>query len=210
MYSRKFMNTLVFGTMILTGLTVRQEEPPELWGVQKLVRYHQEHYDSMQVQDVYKLLYQASFGIGHFLTDTLGTTKRLEAELGTLGAPRPGELLVERISGDGETIRVNLRPLKALHLDDNTLVRCMFLSVADPDTLSFIRQWNEFFAMVRYGVLDFPLAEAEAWNDRVVAGDIRPVHHSDRYLRAYAPAYRVVRRSVFATLYGNIPPSAGG
>jgi hypothetical protein len=208
MHFRKSMISLVLGAMVLTDPSASQETP-ELWGVQKLVAYHHELYDSMQVQDVYKLLYQANFGIGHLLADTLATTTRLEAELAALGAPGPYELLMERISEDGEIIRVNLRPFRAMDLDHTTLVRCMFRSVVDPDSLSFVRQWNDFFAMVRYGVLDFPLPDAEAWNARIGRGDFSPVSHSEVYRRAYKPAYRVVRRSVFTSMFGSIPPFAG-
>ena len=209
MNCRRFRSTCVFATLALTGISAVAEEPPDLWGVQKLVAYHQAHHDSMRVQDVYKLLFQANFGAGHLLTDTVVTRERLQEELSTLGMPNPGEPLVERISTDGEMIRVNLRPFKAMNRDEDTLVRCMVRSVRDPDTLSFVRQWNEFFAMVRYGVLEFPRAEAEVWNGRVVQEDFSPVHHSEEYLRVNNPAYRVVRQSVLVALYGNILTQTG-
>ncbi len=200
---------LMFGTVLLTTLSLGQEDTLEPWGVQKLIGFHQEMYEFMQVQDVYKLLYQANFGVGHILSDSLSTLRRLEAETEMLGVPHPDELLMERISGDGEIIRVNLRPFKATNLTPATLVECMFRSTIDADTLSFVRQWNEFFAMVRYGVLAFPVADAEAWNTRVARGDFSPVSHSDAYRRAYTPAYRVVRRSVFTAMFATTVSSDG-
>jgi hypothetical protein len=117
-----------------------------------------------------------------------------------------GEPLFERISLDGELVRVNLRPFKALNLDPSLLVQVLFQSAREtiPDTILFYRLWNEFSALVRFGLLDFSSEDFMVWNTEVEDGTIIPVHHSREYSISNRPAYRVVRRSVFEEVFGKI------
>jgi len=157
----------------------------------------------IQVQDVYKLLYQANFGIEHLLTDTAGVREYLFDELATMDTTNHGEQLIERISTTDEIVRINLRPFKQLQLDPEKLVRVMFLSASEtkPDTEGLYHDWNEFASLVRYGFLNFPGADVEEWDARVAAGKLQPAHHSQKYGELYKPAYRVVRRSVFESTF---------
>jgi hypothetical protein len=78
----------------------------------------------------------------------------------------------------------------------------MFRSAREtpPDTVLFYRQWNEFVALVEYGLLVLPREDVAMWNVRVVGGEIGAFHHSEEYKKANRPAYRVVRRSVFESM----------
>jgi len=175
-----------------------QVESPEQWSVLRLVEYQQSFRDSIEVQDVYKLLYQSSFGPEHILADTSAAFSSLQGELSSLDTTTHRDKLIERISTSGEMVRVNLRPYKRLSLRPELLARAMIQSARDthPDTLMFYRDWNEFTALVRYGLLKFPVADVKLWDARVQRGEITPVHHSPAYSRANAPAYRVVRFDV--------------
>ncbi|MFN0157004.1 MAG: hypothetical protein ACKVRP_02905 [Bacteroidota bacterium] len=171
--------------------------PP--WSTKQVIDFHLSIKESVMVQDVYKLLYQANFGVEHLLTDTAGVRSYLLNELESMDTINRKEELVERISIRNDIVRINLRSFKALNLDPEMLVQAMFLSAAEtkPDTAMFYRQWNEFHDLARYGFLRFPLDEVETWHKRVEAGDLRAVHHSESYERTNAPAYRVVHRRVW-------------
>lgn len=173
------------------------------WSVKQLVEYHQQLRPDLQVQDVYKMLYQANFGVGHILTDSTGVRAYLMEELASMDTTDRSEPLLERISTSGEIVRVNLRPFKAMNLNPQALLQLMERSAAEtrPDTLAFNREWNEFCALVRYGFLKFSLNEVEEWDARVSARVLQPVHHSQQYTRAYKPAYRVVRSSLFESTF---------
>ncbi len=186
-----------------------QERAIEPWSVMHLVTFHQSLKDSLQVQDVYKLLYQANFGPEHLVTDSSAAVRYLLEELSSMDtAGRRGEELIERISSTGEMVRINLRPWSRLSLSPDLLVHCMMESLRRtvPDTLMFYRQWNEFSGLVRYGLLDFPLEDLRVWDERVQRGDITAVHHSTAYGRANAPAYRVARDEVARTSLPAVRP----
>jgi hypothetical protein len=176
-----------------------QEGNVEPWSVKKLVGYHQSLKDSLEVQDVYKLLYQANFGPEHLMADSSTVLEYLREELSSMDTiARQGEDLIERISTRGDMVRINLRPYRHLGLSPGLLVHIMMESAREtvPDSLMFYRQWNEFFALVRYGVLNFSPDDLEKWDAQVQRGEITAVHHSPAYRRANAPAYRVARFNV--------------
>lgn len=183
------------------------DSPPgqmsESWGMKQLLEHHLNARPEMQARDVYKLFFQAAFGVEHLLTDTAGVQAYLLEELRGLDAPVPGDQLLERISMDGEMVRVNLRPFKALNLPPGLLVQAMFRSATEtrPDTLLFYRLWNEYSSLLRYGVIGTAPDDVQDWDRRVRAGELFPAHHSGPYGKAYRPAYRVVRRAVVESIF---------
>jgi hypothetical protein len=168
------------------------------WSVLTLLRYQSGLRKEMAARDVYKLLYQAAFGVEHLLTDTAGVRAYLDEELSRVENDPGSEPLLERISPDGRMLRVDLRHYKALHLSPDSLVRVMFASAAETiaDTALFYTWWNEFASLVRYRLIS-PEPEGMAeWIRRVEQHELGPVHHSEAYVKNHRPAYRVVRRDV--------------
>ena len=192
-------------------------EPPR-WSTKTLVEFHQQHHPHLKAQDIHKLFYQSAFGVEHILADSAGATAYLLNELSSIDTTVSGEPLLEQISLDGELARVNLRQFKALNLDPILLVKVMFQSAREtiPDTILFYRLWNEFSALVRFGLLKFSSDDLTVWlahldgssrpgGEVKVEGDtIGPVRHSPEYSLANLPAYRVVRRSIFEEAFGKI------
>jgi hypothetical protein len=180
-------------------------EPPR-WSTKTLVEFHQQHHPQLKAQDVYKLFYQSAFGVEHILADSADVTAYLVNELSSIDTAIPGEPLLEQISLEGGLVRVNLRPFKALNLDPLLLVKVMFLSAREtiPDTILFYRLWNEFSALVRFGILKSPFDDIKEWDANIAEGGIKPVHHSLEYSSVNKPAYRVVRRKAFETALGKI------
>jgi hypothetical protein len=198
---------LLFASTIPIRLVLSQtDSEPSRWSTKKLVEFHQQHHPNLNAQDVYKLLYQSAFGVEHILADSDRVASYLANEMSSIDTVIPGEPLFERISLDGELVRVNLRPFKVLNLDPSPLVQVMFQSAREtiPDTMLFYRLWNEFSALVRFGMLEFSFNDVRVWNIEVEGGTINPVHHSREYSLANWPAYRVVRRSVFEAVFGKI------
>jgi hypothetical protein len=195
----KYFVLALLGTLATTQVCAQTPEASDHWSVLQLVEYHQHLRPQLQVQDVYKLLYQANFGVAHILTDTAEVRKYLLDELASMDTTIFGEQLIERISPTDEIVRVNLRPFKRLQLDPEELVAAMFLSASEtkPDTEEFYHDWNEFSGLVRYDLLEFPMKDLEEWNTRVSSGNLESAHHSPQYMDNYKPAYRVVRRPVF-------------
>ena len=196
---------LILSGFLLPHVAFPQVTCGERCGVKRLVEFHQQHKKSLQVQDVYKMLYQASFGVEHLLVDTLSVRSYLLNELASMDTINRGETLLEQISTTGEIVRVNLRPFKALKLDPESLVQIMFRSAraTTPDTALFQRNWEDFKSLIRYGLLNFPIEGLGEWESQLPSGVIAPVHHSTPYVEANAPAYRVVRCDIFESVFGN-------
>jgi len=157
-----------------------------------IVRSHKERYPEMDVHDVYKLAHQAAMGPGHAVDDPARARGYLERELGGMedGPPEP---LLDPISGDGELVRVHLRPYQASRRDIDTLLD------------AFVRTANEYHGSVEVLEKYWEAArQSELWPlpamDEFFAGmkmmDFPAVHHSERYRELYRPAYRVVLRKL--------------
>jgi hypothetical protein len=200
--TRYFLLT-VLCSLATVRVCAQTPEASDHWSVLQLVEYHQHRRPQLQIQDVYKMLYQANFGVAHLLTDTSEVRKYLLDEFASMDTTIRGEQLIERISPTDEIVSVNLRPFKQLQLDPEKLVAAMFLSASEtkPDTEEFYHDWNEFSGLVRYGLLEFPIKDLEEWNARVSSGNLESAHHSPQYMDNYKPAYRVVRRPVFESTF---------
>jgi hypothetical protein len=157
-----------------------------------ILRAHQKRYPEMEIQDLYKLAYQAALGPEHAAGDPTGARDYLQRELENLGEG-PDEPLLDPISSDGDLVRVHLRP----YLE----------SGGDPDALldAFVRTANEFHGSVR--VLEtywddarqtglWPLPPMNEFFTKLKMGGYSPVRHSEKFRRLYRPAYRVILRKL--------------
>jgi hypothetical protein len=161
-----------------------------------LVRLHVERYPLMRVQDVYKMLYQGEFGIGHLLGDGRGARRYLLEEVATMDTTDRAEELLEPVSADGGMVRVNLRPFRRSGVAPDLLLQAMMATAAGAagDTARFVATWRSFVSSD--ASRPFDREELRLWDARVSAGDIRVAHHSPAYETAYHPAYRVCRRDL--------------
>jgi len=159
----------------------------------QLLGQHLQRYPRMQLEDIYKLLHQAALGAGHAVSDRALVVAGLEQEFASM-RDGPLEPLLDRISPDGRLARVHLRTYLAQGRDlaalADAFLRTPAACPASPDKLA------KFCAclgdLAEAGGIAFPRAEVTAWFDDIAARGYPPVHHSQTYRDAYAPAYRVV------------------
>lgn len=148
----------------------------------------------MKATDVFKLLHQGVFGVGHILGE--GARRRLKAEAASLSLEdHPEEPLMEAVSWDGSMVRVNLRPYLRRNLPLEGLFDAMEKtagSLEHPE--EFLEAWTVFKELVVSGVFEVDREEFQILEDEVRNDETRPHHHSEAYRNAYHPAYRVVRR----------------
>lgn len=150
-------------------------------------------YPLMEVQDIYKLIHQASMGSEHAVQDLDVTRAFLEREVNEL-TDGPEEPLEDIISADGQIVRINLRPYLASNASLDNLFK------------AFVRTANEFEGskkrLKRYrsyaermkdkGSFAFSRTALQAFFDQMEFEGFPAVHHSASYATAYQPAYRVV------------------
>ena len=170
--------------------------------VEELIREHLERRPLMWAVDVYKLLYQGVFGVGHILGEHAWHRLKEEARALRLG-DQPEEPLMEAVSSDGAMVRVNLRPYLRRGFPLEKLFSAMKASSVEKRRVEeFIEVWRAFKEFVRTGRLVFDEGEIEALDREMRPGACPPRHHSEVYRRAYAPAYRVVKRGVLERIFG--------
>jgi hypothetical protein len=158
-------------------------------------------YPQMEVTDIYKLLFQGVFGIGHLITEK--AWDRLKSEAGSLDLnDRPKEPLKERVSPDGEMIRVNLRPYLRKSLSLKDLYEAMIETAKYEGKFEeFLKYWKTFKKLVKREELNLDkekinLVDKQLENEKKAI----PRHHSQKYRETYHPAYRVIRQKTLKNL----------
>lgn len=158
--------------------------------IEAILRDHFSRYPAIQIQDMYKLLHQATLGSGHAISDLESARIWLERELTEMGSGYE-EAAIDPISPDGEIVRVHLRPFIARGGDSEMLLT------------AFIRSANEFhgdkttletYWKTATGMKHFLSDEMDRFIASVRANHYPAVHHSAVYESTYHPAYRVICR----------------
>ena len=167
----------------------------------KYLEFQFSEYPQMQIEDLYKLVYQGVMGSGHAITSYSDADNWLRSELLSIGEIRTAENTVEIIST--EIARVNLRPFVASGGDTGALLD------------AFIRTGNEHKGSVELLLLEFRRtagiqnqfspAEIAAFIADQRERDFGSVHHSVIYRKLYRPAYRVVSRKELICLEISLP-----
>ena len=155
-----------------------------------LLTEHLGRYPKLNIQDIFKFLYQSAFGCEHLVSSLNRVTDGIEREYADL-CRADGRPLVERL--DGEYSRVHLCWLDK-GLKSGTLATLFSLSAKkEPEGLEhLLKKLDTVRELVKEGGLPFSADEFEAdlakWQDN----GFEAVRHSDGFREAYRPAYRVI------------------
>jgi hypothetical protein len=164
--------------------------------LQKLISTQLQRYPAMQLQDLYKLVFQAAMGNEHLMTDSAMVHDYLIKELASIDAAS-AEPLLEEISPGGEVVRLNLRPFKAQNGDHHALFQAMLQTARtfqkSPENLE--RHLSELENMAASGVLAFDAAAMQSFFREMREKGFPAVHHSAVYEERYKPAYRVILKT---------------
>ena len=165
--------------------------------LRKLIRIHITRHPEIESQDVYKLLYQGVYGVGHILSEKAWDRLIEESERINI-EDHLEDPLTEPVSPDGTMIRVNLRPYLRQKMSLEKLYDAMIISADVPvDDDKFLDYWHEFKSMVREENLEFNWEKIREIDNSLSNESPKPRHHTQVYRIAYYPAYRVVQKQVF-------------
>jgi hypothetical protein len=156
-------------------------------------------YPQMEVQDLYKLILQATMGSEHAISSVDAARSWLRRELASL-PEGPEEPISDEISSDGNIVRVNLRPFIQSGGDPSSLLDA-FVRTANEyrGTEERLRDhWSLTERMAEDGELPFEVSQMRAFIEKAEGDGFPAVHHSTRYEEAYHPAYRVIKREFLA------------
>ncbi len=152
-----------------------------------------QRYPAIQIQDLYKLVYQAAMGNEHLMTDSAMVHAYLIKELESIEASS-AEPLLEEISPDGEVMRLNLRPFKARQGDERALFQAMVQTARtfqkSPERLA--QYLNYLEKMTRSDAIALDASAMKIFCDEMQRKGFPAVHHSSQYAEKYSPAYRVI------------------
>ncbi len=158
---------------------------------------HFDTYPVLELQDVYKLIYQRVFGPEHLIDDVRAAKEGLYLEVVRLPEtvlPSP-EPLFEPLSA--ELCRVNLQPYVKSGGDLEALWRKFRQTARDFQSGTVVDlEWHWRLFLTSSWASAYPSAEQEQFWQRMATANFSPVHHSRTYATAYTPHYRVVLRSL--------------
>lgn len=162
-----------------------------------IIQDHLTHHRGFRVQDLYKMLHQATCGNAHLLVNPEDAEASLFSEWTDLDRVQKGESLLEVIDPSGKMIRINLRvyrKMKNTPLDLlKSIKRTAEYFVRDEQRL--VRYWESIMEWSVSGEIPFGKDEVEDfWIDMGCQG-FPAVHHSEAYTAANRPAYRIVLKS---------------
>lgn len=150
---------------------------------------HWNDYPKLQMQDIFKALYQSTFGCGHLIADSSAVAEYIRKEAAT--CVDLGEPFVEPL--DGDYCRVHLACLRH-GVTVEALARFFTLSAEmSKGKKEYLEQkLAVLLEMTAKGELPFDTKQTEreiaAWRE----ASFPPLHHSEAFRKAYSPAYRVV------------------
>ena len=192
---QRLLGIAVLVPSLWSGLTLGADagDSPEQEGLHQVVRYHMEKHPSMEIQDLYKLVFQAAMGSEHAVPNREAARRWLERELSTLTAVSQ-EPLSEPLSPDGTLVRVNLRSF-AERGGDMDLLLDAFVATAEHVSASeekLREYWIDVEAMAESGEIPFAESELRQLFAEMESRGFPAVHHSNTYRDHCEPAYRVV------------------
>ena len=152
-------------------------------------------YPKSTMQDLLKLVHQASFGGGHMIENPEKSLLYLQEECKKLKSKtNPNELLYEYISHD--MVRINLRPYLEANFDLNYLNQ-IFVQTANEhqkDENQIKRYLDYLKSLFRNKLINLEYEKALSAISEYEASGFLPLHHSEQYVEAYHPAYRIVNK----------------
>ncbi len=160
---------------------------------QKLITAQLQRYPAMQIQDLYKLVYQAALGNEHLMTDSAMVHNYLIHELESVQASS-AEPLLEEISPDNAVVRLNLRPFKARNGDHHALLQAMMQTARtfQKSQGRLARYLSHLEQMADSGAIPFDAKAMQTFLGEMREKNYPAVHHSGAYGEKYSPAYRVI------------------
>jgi hypothetical protein len=161
--------------------------------IQAILQTHFERYSAMQVQDIYKLIYQSCLGAAHAVASPTSARAWLESEIAKMG-DAPPEPIIDPISADGEIIRIHLRPYLKAGGDLAVLLDAFIRTANDfRGEISLLKkEWD-----IATGTCFLPATTMDAFIQKMKKGNYPAVHHSKIYKEHYRPAYRVIWQKHF-------------
>lgn len=194
-------NITVLAMLLLTaiGMTVFAQSSSKADSIRSAVQAIVNRYPKATLQDIYKSSFQDRFGPGHLISNPKAAEEYLREEL---SQPFDGGYpLYEPTTYGGNYVRVSLSVVKDSVVPFETMVDAFIRSanaINPPTVEQWADEWGEILAVIED--MDLKLdgfeCDKEALNEYFKQGHY-VVHHSDAFVDAYDPHYRIILRDIF-------------
>ena len=185
---------VILVAVIASGSETDQTSVGNVGNIMAAFGAHLDDHPLAGAEDLYKFLHQAVYGPGHAIPDREAAAAWLEREIENFEPPRDGESLCEALGGEPPLVRVNLRPFVS-NGGDSALLVDAFVASANTDRGSSRRMTTVLSLAASYvqcagrGEL---APELKTLTVELADKDYPAIHHSEAYVEAYKPAYRVI------------------
>ena len=160
-------------------------------------------YPGLQLQDIFKFLYQSAFGCEHFVSSLEKATEIIKEEYNHM----PHKYIQGIEPLDGSYSRVPLSYMRR-GISAETLGRLFVLSARqeEPGLTILMEKLKAAKALVRDGYIPFTEEAFENAVNQWASEGYKSVHHSDAFREKYCPSYRVIanRYIPFLPLFAEI------
>ncbi len=155
----------------------------------KLIIMHYKQYPKLQIQDIFKFLYQSSFGCEHWVSSVETVVSNICAEYESIS--HKSQPTVEPL--DGEYSRVHLSYLNSgLRAETLGKLFCLSSKRESEGKTNLTKKLSVAMELVREKALPFQEDEFHAAMKDWEAQGYPAIHHSDIFNREYSLSYRII------------------
>jgi len=161
--------------------------------LKKLINYHYNWYPKLQIEDLYKMIYQSVMGPEHILQDETKAFQSLKNEMEkNIGKEK---ILFRDIGLENDMVRVNLNIFKEKIGNLQKLFHAMKKTAKSirGDKSKVQNVWKQVGEMFAFGELPFLCYPIwQEFTELLQKRGFPPVSHSAIYKKNYYPSYRIV------------------
>ena len=169
---------------------------------ENLIQAHLKRYPLLQMEDLYKLLYQSTLGNGHAISDSAEASEWLDSDLQNL-SEKPYEPLADTLGSCGRFARVHLKTFIQYGGDPRYLLQAFLETSVNylPDSSNFFCALSAAHNMAQKGKLPWSDNSLDEFISDQAKLHYPAVHHSQLYDSTYHPAYRVISIKLLPDLF---------
>ena len=150
---------------------------------------HYHKYPKLQIQDLFKFIYQSSFGCEHLVTDLVGVTEYIKKEYELID--KEDEPYIDTL--DGEYSRVSLSYLnKELRIDTFAKIFVLSSKKETEGLANLLNKIKVALKLVDEGLFPFDKEEFNKCLLKWKEMGYPAIHHSNIFRENYKPSYRVI------------------
>ena len=161
----------------------------------RLLKEHCKAYPRLTCVDIFKFIYQSSFGCEHLVSSKTGAVEYIRKEYLERKIPSSSRADEGVCELDGDYVRVPLSVIDG-GLSPETLGRLFCLSAKKEENglAALNEKLSVAIALAECGELPFSVAELKKEIKFWKENGFPAVHHSDEFRESYAPSYRVMAK----------------